>query len=101
MNIIWYTYMILAEIQECMKNFRHGEVKHDFERLYEFMNEGAFQHHQGCRHPPLLDGVSKSESSRMVEYYEGLLMAVDSLKRTGTSIDSVSYTHLNFTPQTV
>ena len=30
---------------------------------------------------PFLDGVSKSESSRMVEYYEGLLMAVDSLKR--------------------
>ena len=28
-----------VEIQECMKNFRHGEVKHDFERLYEFMNE--------------------------------------------------------------
>ena len=22
-----------VEIQECMKNFRHGEVKHDFERL--------------------------------------------------------------------
>ena len=21
------------------QNFRHGEVKHDFERLYEFMNE--------------------------------------------------------------
>ena len=41
--------------------------------------------------PPFLDGVSKSESSRMVEYYEGLLMAVDSLKRTGTSIDLYTY----------
>ena len=40
---------------------------------------------------PFLDGVSKSESSRMVEYYEGLLMAVDSLKRTGTSIDLYTY----------
>ena len=27
----------------------------------------------------------------MVEYYEGLLMAVDSLKRTGTSIDLYTY----------
>ncbi len=40
---------------------------------------------------PFLDGVSKSESSRMVEYYEGLLMAVDSLKRTGASIDLYTY----------
>ena len=40
---------------------------------------------------PFLDGVSKSESSRMVEYYEGFLMAVDSLKRTGTSIDLYVY----------
>ena len=40
---------------------------------------------------PFLDGVSKSESSRMVEYYEGLLIAVDSLKRTGTSIDLYTY----------
>ena len=38
----------------------------------------------------------------MVEYDEGFLMAVDSLKRTGTSIDlytystgPVSYTHLD------
>lgn len=40
---------------------------------------------------PFLDGVSKSESARMVEYYEGLLMAIDSLKRTGTSIDLYTY----------
>ena len=40
---------------------------------------------------PFLNGVSKSESSRMVEYYAGLLMAVDSLKRTGTSIDLYTY----------
>lgn len=40
---------------------------------------------------PFLDGVSKSEAARMVEYYEGLLMAVDSLKRTGTSIDLYTY----------
>lgn len=40
---------------------------------------------------PFLDGVSKSESARMVEYYEGLLMAVDSLKRKGTSIDLYTY----------
>ncbi len=39
---------------------------------------------------PLLD-VSKGESDRMVEYYEGFLMAVDSLKRTGTSIDLYTY----------
>ena len=40
---------------------------------------------------PFLDGVSKGEAARMVEYYEGLLMAVDSLKRTGTSIDLYTY----------
>ena len=39
---------------------------------------------------PFLD-VAKNESARMVEYYEGLLMAVDSLKRTGTSIDLYTY----------
>lgn len=39
---------------------------------------------------PFLDG-SKSETVRMVEYYEGLLMAVDSLKRKGTSIDLYTY----------
>ena len=32
------------------------------------------------------------EDKRMVEYYEGFLMAVDSLKRTGTSIDLYTYT---------
>ncbi|WP_273157843.1 LysM peptidoglycan-binding domain-containing protein [Bacteroides fluxus] len=40
---------------------------------------------------PFLDGVPKGESARMVEYYEGFLMAVDSLKRTGTSIDLYTY----------
>ena len=35
--------------------------------------------------------VAKSESARMIEYYEGFLMAVDSLKRTGTSIDLYTY----------
>lgn len=35
--------------------------------------------------------VSKYESARMVEYYEGFLMAVDSLKKTGTSIDLYTY----------
>lgn len=41
--------------------------------------------------PFLPDGASKSESAKMVEYYEGFLMAVDSLKRTGTSIDLYTY----------
>lgn len=35
--------------------------------------------------------VPKSESARMVEYYEGFLMAVDSLKRKGTSIELYTY----------
>lgn len=39
---------------------------------------------------PFLD-VPKGEADRMVEYYEGLLLAVDSLKRTGTSIDLYTY----------
>lgn len=41
--------------------------------------------------PFMLDGTHKSESARMVEYYEGFLMAVDSLKRTGISIDLYTY----------
>lgn len=41
--------------------------------------------------PFMLDGTHKSESTRMVEYYEGFLMAIDSLKRTGTSIDLYVY----------
>lgn len=40
---------------------------------------------------PFLDGVPSSEALRMVEYYEGFLMAVDSLKRRGTSIDLYTY----------
>lgn len=39
---------------------------------------------------PFLD-VPSSESSRMVEYYEGFLMAVDSLKKSGVSIDLYTY----------
>jgi LysM repeat protein/ABC-type branched-subunit amino acid transport system substrate-binding protein len=35
---------------------------------------------------PFLSG-SKGETARMVEYYEGFLMAVDSLKREGRSVD--------------
>ena len=39
---------------------------------------------------PFLD-VSKSEAARVIEYYEGFLMAVDSLKRSGVSIDLYAY----------
>ena len=35
--------------------------------------------------------VRKSDAVRMIEYYEGFLMAVDSLKRKGTSIDLYVY----------
>lgn len=41
--------------------------------------------------PFMLDGASKSESGRMIEYYEGFLMAVDSLKRMGVSLDLYVY----------
>ena len=41
--------------------------------------------------PLLPGGSSRNESARMVEYYEGFLMAVDSLKRTGTSLDLYTY----------
>lgn len=40
---------------------------------------------------PFLDGVPQSETMRMVEYYEGFLMAVDSLKRKGISIELYTY----------
>lgn len=35
--------------------------------------------------------VARNEATRMIEYYEGFLMAVDSLKRTGTSIALYTY----------
>ncbi|BEG98503.1 amino acid ABC transporter substrate-binding protein [Bacteroides sedimenti] len=41
--------------------------------------------------PFMLDGGGKAESARMVEYYEGFLMAVDSLKESGASIDLYVY----------
>lgn len=41
--------------------------------------------------PFLSDGSNRGESNRMVEYYEGFLMAVDSLKRLGVSIDLYTY----------
>lgn len=41
--------------------------------------------------PFLSDGNYQGESPRMIEYYEGFLMAVDSLKRSGTSIDLYTY----------
>lgn len=37
--------------------------------------------------PFTLSGEQRSESQKMVEYYEGFLIAVDSLKRKGVSID--------------
>ena len=37
------------------------------------------------------EGASVSESARMVEYYEGFLLAVDSLKRRGLSLDLYTY----------
>lgn len=40
---------------------------------------------------PFFDGVPSSDAQRMVEYYEGFLIAVDSLKRNGTSIDLYTY----------
>ena len=41
--------------------------------------------------PFIAEGKGNTESERMVEYYQGFLMAVDSLKRTGTSIDLYTY----------
>lgn len=41
--------------------------------------------------PFMLNGNKRNESARMVEYYEGFLMAVDSLKRTGVSVDLYTY----------
>lgn len=47
--------------------------------------------------PFMTDGKgNRDEQTRMVEYYEGFLMAVDSLKEKGVSIDLYSYdTHNN------
>ncbi len=41
--------------------------------------------------PFMLDNEASSEQKRMVEYYEGFLMAVDSLKRDGYSFDIHTY----------
>ena len=40
---------------------------------------------------PFLPGGAQNESAKMVEYYEGFLLAVDSLKRMGTSLDLYTY----------
>jgi LysM repeat protein len=41
--------------------------------------------------PFLPDGASKSESAKMVEYYEGFLISVDNLKRQGVSVNLYTY----------
>ena len=41
--------------------------------------------------PFMSDGSNKSEGSRMVEYYEGFLMALDSLKKQGVSVSVYTY----------
>ncbi|MGL5957921.1 MAG: PBP1 and LysM peptidoglycan-binding domain-containing protein [Phocaeicola sp.] len=41
--------------------------------------------------PFMVDGKNREEQSRMVEYYEGFLLAVDSLKRSGVSMDLYAY----------
>ena len=53
-------------------------------------NKKKSEHYQTIKAAIILpfgENIPKSESARMVEYYEGLLVAIDSLKRTGTSID--------------
>lgn len=41
--------------------------------------------------PFMLDGGNQGEQVRMVEYYQGFLMAVNELKRQGTSFDICTY----------
>lgn len=41
--------------------------------------------------PFLTQGERKNDAARMVEYYEGFLLAVDSIKRGGTSVDLYVY----------
>jgi LysM repeat protein len=41
--------------------------------------------------PFMLDEGKKAESARAVEFYEGFLLAIDSLKRTGTSVEVYTY----------
>ena len=41
--------------------------------------------------PLLPEGGQQNESARMIEYYEGFLMAMDSLKKSGVSIDLHTY----------
>ncbi|NDV58563.1 LysM peptidoglycan-binding domain-containing protein [Bacteroides sp. 519] len=37
--------------------------------------------------PFIIDGDKQADAARMIEYYEGFLMAVDSLKKVGVSMD--------------
>ncbi len=41
--------------------------------------------------PFMLDGGGKAESVRMVEFYQGFLIAIDSLKKAGTSVEVFTY----------
>ena len=54
-------------------------------------NTPASQRFHTIKAAVILPFLAPNESARMTEYYEGFLMAVDSLKRTGTSIDVYAY----------
>jgi LysM repeat protein len=62
------------------------------ERLFE-QNESPTERIATVKAAVILPFLSdnKSESARMVEYYEGFLMAVDSLKTLGVSMDIYAY----------
>ena len=52
---------------------------------------GPLKHIKAAIILPFLNSQGEGGNSRMVEYYEGFLMAVDSLKRMGTSIELYAY----------
>ena len=85
------------------KNEKQAQLQETTTPVKELTNEEAFSQNEELKKDiktikaavllPFMAGSStnQDEQLRMVEYYEGFLMAVDSLKKQGVSIDLYTY----------
>lgn len=85
------------------KNEKQAQLQETTTPVKELTNEEAFSQNEELKKDiktikaavllPFMAGstTNQDEQLRMVEYYEGFLMAVDSLKKQGVSIDLYTY----------
>lgn len=85
------------------KNEKQAQLQETTTPVKELTNEEAFRQNEELKKDiktikaavllPFMAGstTNQDEQLRMVEYYEGFLMAVDSLKKQGVSIDLYTY----------